>query len=208
MLQAEDIEPRRIAYDRPSPKLISFLKKHYGLEAYIPQNNNFIVYNDYFNVEKKIAPKKVVAKTDYQTQNNYQFNSNAYEKKKDYRIEESKGEEIKKNVKANYKNNNNNDYTLSPLIKPVNSKVNDNFNAKYSSAQTNRNDKKKNDMAFDYMNSQFGNMKINQKTDNNKNVGGDNNNNNKRSPWAIDNSASAFPTSSSIYGAHYFIKNK
>jgi alpha-tubulin N-acetyltransferase 1 len=50
MLEVENISPRRIAYDRPSSKLISFLKKHYCLEKYIPQNNNFIVFDDYFQV--------------------------------------------------------------------------------------------------------------------------------------------------------------
>jgi alpha-tubulin N-acetyltransferase 1 len=56
MLASEAIEPRKLAYDRPSPKLLSFLKKHYGLGSYTPQNNNFVVYHAYFDTE--MAPQK------------------------------------------------------------------------------------------------------------------------------------------------------
>ena len=41
--------PHKIGYDRPSPKLLKFLGKHYGLHDYTPQNNNFVVYNAYFD---------------------------------------------------------------------------------------------------------------------------------------------------------------
>jgi alpha-tubulin N-acetyltransferase 1 len=44
----EQKHPAKLAYDRPSEKLIGFLKKHYGLVKYIPQNNNFVVFNQYF----------------------------------------------------------------------------------------------------------------------------------------------------------------
>ena len=49
MLAAENVVPSQLAYDRPSPKLIGFLKKHYALSSYIPQNNNFVVFSQYFN---------------------------------------------------------------------------------------------------------------------------------------------------------------
>lgn len=48
MLKFENVQPKILAYDRPSPKLLGFLKKHYGLNQYIPQNNNYVVFNDYF----------------------------------------------------------------------------------------------------------------------------------------------------------------
>lgn len=48
MLEWEGVEASQLGYDRPSDKLISFLRKHYNLREYIPQNNNFIVYNDYY----------------------------------------------------------------------------------------------------------------------------------------------------------------
>jgi GNAT acetyltransferase, Mec-17 len=50
MLQKENTEPRLIAYDRPSPKLFGFLKKHYGLSSHVPQNNNYVVFNAYWEV--------------------------------------------------------------------------------------------------------------------------------------------------------------
>ena len=51
MLAKERVEPQQLAYDRPSPKLLGFLRKHYNLLRYIPQNNNFVIYSQYF--EKK-----------------------------------------------------------------------------------------------------------------------------------------------------------
>jgi len=48
MLQAEKSQPRKLAYDRPSVKLKAFLNKHYNLRNYVQQNNNYIVFEDYF----------------------------------------------------------------------------------------------------------------------------------------------------------------
>lgn len=49
MLSREQVLPEHLAFDRPSPKLISFLKKHYGLSKFRPQNNNFVVFDLYFD---------------------------------------------------------------------------------------------------------------------------------------------------------------
>ena len=48
MLAAEGREARSLAYDRPSPKMLPFLRKHYGLADYNEQPNNFVVFDDYF----------------------------------------------------------------------------------------------------------------------------------------------------------------
>lgn len=48
MLAAEGLEARSLAYDRPSPKMLPFLRKHYGLSNYNEQPNNFVVFDDYF----------------------------------------------------------------------------------------------------------------------------------------------------------------
>jgi alpha-tubulin N-acetyltransferase 1 len=45
--------PEKLGYDRPSEKLISFNAKHFGLKSFVPQNNNFVVYDAYF---QKPAP--------------------------------------------------------------------------------------------------------------------------------------------------------
>ncbi len=49
MLFVEGVKPEKLAYDRPSEKLLAFLAKHYGLKRYVPQNNNYVVYNAYFD---------------------------------------------------------------------------------------------------------------------------------------------------------------
>ena len=35
-------------YDRPSPKFLAFLRKHFHLANYVPQANNFVVFKEYF----------------------------------------------------------------------------------------------------------------------------------------------------------------
>lgn len=49
MLEYEKQHPAKLAYDRPSPKLIGFLSKHFGLKSFVPQNNNYVVFDEYFN---------------------------------------------------------------------------------------------------------------------------------------------------------------
>lgn len=48
MLATENINPGKLAYDRPSSNLYPFLKKHYKLIDFIPQNNNFVIFRNYF----------------------------------------------------------------------------------------------------------------------------------------------------------------
>ncbi|KAH7831167.1 putative Alpha-tubulin N-acetyltransferase [Monocercomonoides exilis] len=35
-IEVDGIQPHRMGYDRPSPKLIAFLRKHFGLVSYVP----------------------------------------------------------------------------------------------------------------------------------------------------------------------------
>lgn len=49
MLERENFAPRKLAIDRPSDKLVGFLRKHYGLSKTIPQMNNFVVYEGFFD---------------------------------------------------------------------------------------------------------------------------------------------------------------
>jgi alpha-tubulin N-acetyltransferase 1 len=48
MLQEEGVRPEKLAYDRPSTKLIAFLGRHYDLKNFVPQNNNYVVFSKYF----------------------------------------------------------------------------------------------------------------------------------------------------------------
>ena len=50
-LQREDRHPARLAYDRPSPKLVAFMAKHHNLRAFAKQNNNFVVFDEYWSEE-------------------------------------------------------------------------------------------------------------------------------------------------------------
>eukprot|EP00092_Neocalanus_flemingeri_P008405 GFUD01009061.1.p1 GENE.GFUD01009061.1~~GFUD01009061.1.p1 ORF type:complete len:214 (+),score=54.43 GFUD01009061.1:174-815(+) len=62
MLRRERIDPRYLAVDRPSPKLVSFFRKHYGLGTTIPQVNYFVIFSGFFKSQLKEevrpAPKK------------------------------------------------------------------------------------------------------------------------------------------------------
>lgn len=53
MLAVEGIHPARLAYDRPSEKLLGFLRKHFNLCKFRPQNNNFVVYDEFFRQPQK-----------------------------------------------------------------------------------------------------------------------------------------------------------
>jgi len=61
MLQRVQTHPRCMAVDRPSPKLLGFLKKHYGLAQNIPQVNNYVIFQGFFSNEEiynSPGPKK------------------------------------------------------------------------------------------------------------------------------------------------------
>lgn len=49
MLIEERADPRYLAVDRPSSKLVSFLRKHYGLVNTIPQVNNYVIFSGFFH---------------------------------------------------------------------------------------------------------------------------------------------------------------
>ena len=50
MLEFEKKLPTELAYDRPSPKLLSFLKKYFGLNDFIQQTNNYVVFDEFFSL--------------------------------------------------------------------------------------------------------------------------------------------------------------
>ena len=54
MLLHQELEPRSLAYDRPSSKLIPFLRRHCNLRSFTPQNNNYVVFDSYY---KDNSPK-------------------------------------------------------------------------------------------------------------------------------------------------------
>lgn len=49
MLEHQKVPPNKIGIDKPSEKLINFMRRHYNLARYQPQNNNFVIYDAYFD---------------------------------------------------------------------------------------------------------------------------------------------------------------
>ena len=102
MLSREKIEPKKMGFDRPSPKFLNFLNKYYGLNDYVPQNNNYVVFKDYFI---DVPTKK--DKYDIYNNNSKNYNSNNYNQGSNY------GRSIlsqRKLGKYNKGNNNENNY--------------------------------------------------------------------------------------------------
>ncbi|XP_062866009.1 alpha-tubulin N-acetyltransferase 1 isoform X3 [Trichomycterus rosablanca] len=63
MLEHQKVEPELMAYDRPSPKFLAFLAKHFELKHSVPQVNNFVVFEGFFRNRsaaplRKVTPKK------------------------------------------------------------------------------------------------------------------------------------------------------
>ncbi|XP_057210230.1 alpha-tubulin N-acetyltransferase 1 isoform X3 [Triplophysa rosa] len=56
MLKHKRVEPGQMAYDRPSPKFLSFLDKHYDLKNSVPQVNNFVVFSGFFKSRSGTPP--------------------------------------------------------------------------------------------------------------------------------------------------------
>lgn len=61
MLQEEGVQPVKLAIDRPSEKFLAFLKKHYGLNSPISQNNNFVVFDGFFPEKNELSPRGAVS---------------------------------------------------------------------------------------------------------------------------------------------------
>nr|XP_033772801.1 alpha-tubulin N-acetyltransferase 1 isoform X2 [Geotrypetes seraphini] len=62
MLQQEHLHPSQLAVDRPSEKLLSFLRKHYSLRSTIPQVNNFVVFEGFFQGRNASAGRRLPTK--------------------------------------------------------------------------------------------------------------------------------------------------
>ncbi|XP_016349504.1 alpha-tubulin N-acetyltransferase 1 isoform X5 [Sinocyclocheilus anshuiensis] len=62
MLKHKRVEPEQMAYDRPSPKFLSFLEKHYDLKNSVPQVNNFVVFSGFFQSRSAVQLRKVPPK--------------------------------------------------------------------------------------------------------------------------------------------------
>mmetsp|Transcript_23000 Transcript_23000/g.47051 ORF Transcript_23000/g.47051 Transcript_23000/m.47051 type:complete len:168 (+) Transcript_23000:76-579(+) len=48
-LETEGCEARMVAWDKPTPKSLGLVSKHFGLTSFVPQPNNFVVFDEYFS---------------------------------------------------------------------------------------------------------------------------------------------------------------
>mmetsp|Transcript_25531 Transcript_25531/g.71828 ORF Transcript_25531/g.71828 Transcript_25531/m.71828 type:complete len:481 (+) Transcript_25531:175-1617(+) len=58
MREHEGIDPGALGYDRPSPKFLAFLRKHYGLSSYTPQANFFVVFDVFWERRRNQSGSK------------------------------------------------------------------------------------------------------------------------------------------------------
>ena len=99
MFSKEKIEPKKMGFDRPSQKFLNFLNKYYGLNDYVPQNNNYVVFKDYFS---DVPVKKDKYDIYNNTPNNTNYNRNILTQRKLGKYSKGNG-----NENSNYKNKNN-----------------------------------------------------------------------------------------------------
>jgi alpha-tubulin N-acetyltransferase 1 len=48
-LEAEGVEARMVGWDKPTDKSLGLLSKHYNLTSFIPQPNNFVIFDEHFS---------------------------------------------------------------------------------------------------------------------------------------------------------------
>ena len=116
MLKFEKKIPTELAYDRPSDKLLSFLNKYFGLNNFIPQNNNYVVFDEFFdlisntnnNITYDNDTNRAISRLNNLGNNNY----GEIENNKNYEIQNqrNKGYDYGNNNRNNRINDNNMNY--------------------------------------------------------------------------------------------------
>ena len=180
MLKFEKKIPTELAYDRPSDKLLNFLNKYFGLNNYIPQNNNYVVFDEFFDLISN-------------TNNNITYDNDtnrAINRLNNYReMENNKNYEMQNTL------NKRNDY-----INSRNNRINNNMN--YDS----QNNMNPNDNNFRYNTNNQNNMMLND--NNNMNNNNDFNPNfNRTSPSNMNNNINQNRTSMSQVGEKLIYNN-
>ena len=118
MLKFEKKIPTELAYDRPSEKLLSFLNKYFGLNNFISQNNNYVVFDEFFDLISN-SKNNITYDNDTNRAINRLNNYNNYrdiENNKNYEMNDYnynrniRGNNM--NMNMNYENQNNNDNNM------------------------------------------------------------------------------------------------
>ena len=130
MLKFEKKTPTELAYDRPSEKLISFLNKYFGLNDFIPQNNNYVVFDEFFdlisntnnNITYDNDTNRAINKLnnfgnnnfrDMENNKNYDMQQNMLNNRNDF-INNRNNTNNRINNNMNYENQNNNMNNINP----------------------------------------------------------------------------------------------
>ena len=171
MLKFEKKLPTELAYDRPSDKLISFLNKYFGLNKYIAQNNNYVVFDEFFDIisnnKNNITYDNDTNRAINRLTNNYN-NYGEIENNKNYEMQNQRNKE--------------NDFINNRNIR------NNNMNMNYENPNNNINNIYKNDNNLRYNNNNQNNIiNQNENINNNNNINDFNPNFNRTSPPNINN---------------------
>jgi alpha-tubulin N-acetyltransferase 1 len=214
MIECESVEARSLGYDRPSEKLLNFLDKYYSLKSYVPQNNNFVVFDDYF--ESNYINKGKSSLFD----NNFNYKDNG------------KNEKDNENDKSHINRCQTSYYDHIDTLKKQ-EQLNDKYN-KYSKFQgvTKSETKLKTreynvnlnlkDNDLDDIEKKFSKVNINDEYEPKKKQKRNSAehriedyyqnlikpNNKKNPPWAVSDSYNAFMPTSSSYGAYFKVNKK
>jgi alpha-tubulin N-acetyltransferase 1 len=119
MLNYKKINPGELAYDRPTLRFLAFLKRNYGLENYIQQENNFTIYDEFFESERNknnetqydsdthrviqnlYTPRYLNRSVDFNSNNKYITNINPNYNNNNYR-NSPQNNQRNMNIKKNY----------------------------------------------------------------------------------------------------------
>ena len=135
MLKFEKKIPTELAYDRPSEKLLSFLNKYFGLNDYIYQNNNYVVFDEFFDLISN-SKNNITYDNDTNRAINRLNNYNNY-----------RDMENNKNYEMQFQKNKENDF-----INNRNLRGNNNININYENQNNNINNMNQNENNFRYNN--------------------------------------------------------
>ena len=187
MLKFEKKIPTELAYDRPSPKLISFLRKYFGLNDFIEQSNNYVVFDEFFSL---ISSSKNNITYDNDTNRAIQNLTN-----------------FKNDNNNNYNNMNN--YMDNNNMNNMNNNMNNNMgnNMGYNDVNNEMNDNRNNNMNYNMNNNNDNNLRYNNNNQFNPNFNRTSplSNNNNRNNYQNNNNN--FRTSMSSIGEQLVYNN-
>ena len=127
MLNYKNIEPWELAYDSPTLRFLAFLKRNYGLENFITQENNFTIFDEFFQSNRIKS-------------NETQYDSDTYRVIENLTKPKYLNNSVNYNSKNYISNNNNSYFNNNYRISPRNERRYNNPNYKYNYNMTETDD--------------------------------------------------------------------